>query len=82
MADISVAIRETNELFKRRSDPTFWAANLIDGSTSLKTALEWTHYYAWIANPQNYDPKKNYVAMNPEEQIIYDEHPQQIKPTQ
>ena len=75
MADISRAIRETNDLFKRRSDPTFWAANLIDGSKSLKTPEQWTHYYAFISNPNNYDPSKIYKPMDPNETIIYDKHP-------
>ena len=58
MADISTAIRETTALFKRRSTPEDWAQNIIDGSRSVKTPEDWTHYYAWLANPSNYNPQK------------------------
>ena len=75
MADISRAIRETNALFQRRRDPTFWAANLLEGSRSLKTALQWTHYYAWVSNPQNYNPDHKYIPMDRDEEVVYDHHP-------
>ena len=60
MADISTAIRETHALFKRRNSAEDWAQNLIDGSRTVKTPEQWTKYYAFIANPQNYDPNHEY----------------------
>ena len=61
-ADISIAIKETTELFKTRGAAEDWSHNIITGSRSLKTDQEYTNYYAWLASPQTFDKNRNYKA--------------------
>ena len=61
-ADISTAIKETTELFRKRGSAEDWSNNIIEGSRSLKTDQEYTNYYAWLASPQTFDKNKDYKA--------------------
>ena len=60
MENVRSAIEKTKKLFAER--PTgFWSRNLIDGSAGLQSELEWTHYYAWLANPLLYKETNKYT---------------------
>ena len=52
------AIAETTDLFKRRTQAEDWSRNLIEGSSELKTAQQWKHFYTWLANPNQYNEEE------------------------
>ena len=56
--DFNEAIDTTTELFKRRRTAEDWVRNIEEGSKSLKTGHAWKHYYAWLANPQQYNEEE------------------------
>ena len=58
MISYEKAIEKTKQLFKTRTDPSWWSANIIEGSEGLETKLEWKHYYSYICDPHKYDPEK------------------------
>ena len=68
--NLQAAIRETRDLFKRRGTAGDWARNLIEGSRRLKTKKEWTKYYAYLANPEGFDPNREYAVVKPEDMTI------------
>ena len=59
LKNLWVAIHKTQELFKTRSGTSDWQRNIVDGSSSLKTKIEWSNFYAWLANPSQFIPKEN-----------------------
>ena len=46
---------KTKNLFIKKNTAEDWAHNIIEGSSALKTGLQWKHYYVWLANPNNYN---------------------------
>ena len=66
------SFKKTIDLFKRRNAPEDWARNLRDGSSELKTNLQWKHFYTFIANPTKY--KSEDVCLKTAEQ----EHRQKV----
>ena len=46
---------KTKDLFTRKNQSEDWSHNLIEGSKGLRTPSQWKHYYAWLANPNNYN---------------------------
>ena len=49
------AIEHFKKLNVRRSDPSFWAANIIDSERLCESKLELKHFYAFITSPHTYD---------------------------
>ena len=52
------AIALTVDLFKRRTDSEDWVRNIVEGSKTLTTPLQWTHFYTFLTNPKGYDETK------------------------
>ena len=71
MADISVAIRDTEALFRAHTSAEDWSNNIVNGSRSLKTPEQWTHFYAYLASPTTYDSNRTYKAVSQKE---YDDY--------
>lgn len=46
------------EIIKKRSDPGFWAENIIESERLAKTPQELKHFYAYITNPHTYNYEK------------------------
>ena len=52
---LQAALKKTMDLFKRRTSHEDWARNLREGSSELKTDLQWKHFYTFLGNPRGYD---------------------------
>ena len=52
------AIAATVDLFKTRTDSEDWVRNIVEGSKTLTTPLQWTHFYTFLTNPNGYDESK------------------------
>ena len=52
------SFKKTKDLLMRRNSSEQWSQNLIEGSSMLKTPLQWKHYYVWLANPNGYNEKE------------------------
>ena len=48
------SIEKFKELHNTRTDPTFWAENIIESSRLSKDDRETKHFYAFIMNPKTY----------------------------
>ena len=75
MADISVAIRETEALFRAHTTAEDWSNNIIVGSRSVKTPEQWTHFYAYLASPTTYDSTRVYKPVSQEEHDAFERPP-------
>jgi len=75
---LQACFEKTKKLFETKRQPEDWADNIIQGSSGLKTKLQWKHFYTWLANPNNYD-EENTSNLTIEPQILeniepYPEH--------
>ena len=52
------AINEFKRLIKTRTDPSFWETNIVDAHAFCKSENDQKHYWAFLTNPQGYDPTK------------------------
>ena len=48
------SIQKFKELYGARTDPSFWADNIIQASKLCKDDRETKHFYAYIINPKTY----------------------------
>ena len=54
--DLRKAIDTVDKLFKERSQPEWWADNIIEAGKHVKSANSWTKFYAYLSNPGKFDP--------------------------
>ena len=66
-ADLSRAIDLLKKLFNDRHAPEWWSQNIIDASRHLSKPEDWTKFYSYMANPQNFDPDQTVVPMTDDE---------------
>ena len=64
MEALDRAIAKHQELIIERDSPEFWADNIIDASKFLESDNDWTIFYAYLGDKDNYDKTKTYVTMN------------------
>ena len=60
---IDRAIAKHKTLISERNSPEFWADNIISASELLETDNDWTIFYAYLGDKENYDKNKQYVTM-------------------
>ena len=48
------SIEKFKELYSTRTDPKFWADNIVESSRLCKDDQETKHFYAYIINPNGY----------------------------
>ena len=53
--NIKKAIDLLKTLFKKHNDSRSWATNIINASKHLSGEVEWSHFYYYLADPQNYN---------------------------
>lgn len=63
--NIEKSIRLLKEKFKKNSNSSSWADNIIQASKHLKTQEEWAHFYHYLADPYHYDFEK--IILGPSE---------------
>ena len=54
--ELREAIETANRLFKERDSAEFWSQNIIDATRHLTKKKNWTKFYAYMANPEAFDP--------------------------
>ena len=64
MAPYEIAIDRVKKLFKDRSDPGFWADNIIEASRDLTSKHDWSRFYSYITNPTTYNPNETIVTLD------------------
>ena len=55
--ELSEAISRTQKLFQERKRPSDWGINIIEGSAGLQTKADWSKFYMYLTNPDNFDPE-------------------------
>ena len=63
MEPVDRAIAKHQQLLTDRDSPEYWADNIIEASEMLRTEHDWTIFYAYLSDKDNYDKKKKYVTM-------------------
>ena len=66
--ELRQAIERTKALFRERDHALDWSRNLMEGSAGLRTPADWTKYYAFLNNPDNFDPNTEVVPMDIDEE--------------
>jgi hypothetical protein len=61
--ELRTAIDELNRLFKERTDAGWWSQNIIDASRNITSKENWTKFYAYMHNPESFDPNKTYMTI-------------------
>ena len=69
---LHACFEKTKNLFIKRNSAEDWSHNIIEGSRELKTALQWKHFYVWMANPNNYDEEEASKLSVPTEPVVLD----------
>ena len=74
--ELTQAIERTKQLFKARDHSQDWGRNILEGSKGLTTQEDWTLYYSYLTNPQQFDPNAvletvdpNYVIEAPPDEL-------------
>jgi hypothetical protein len=49
----NVAIKEFNRLTKKRQDPSFWMANIVDSVIGMSENIGWQNFYSYLANDKH-----------------------------
>ena len=62
--ELEQAIKLTAELFKSRDRSEDWSRNIVEGSRGITTVHDWTLYYAYLSNPDKFDPTATYETLD------------------
>jgi hypothetical protein len=54
--ELRTAIENIQRLFKERDSPEWWSQNIIDASKGITKKENWTKFYAYMYNPETFDP--------------------------
>lgn len=65
--ELTQAIENTKDFFKRRTHANDWSRNIEEGSAGLKTKQSWARYYKWLSNPQHFDLNEEIEYMDCDE---------------
>ena len=60
---IDQALEKLNNLLTERNHPSWWSDNISDASKLLESKRDWTLFYAYLADKDQYDPEKEYITM-------------------
>ena len=55
--ELKTALALTRKLFRERDHADDWGRNIIEGSAGLESMSDWTKYYSFLSNPEDFDPE-------------------------
>ena len=62
--ELTAAIKNTERLFKTRDRAEDWGRNIIEASRGIKSMDDWTLFYSFLTNPDNFDPAQKIEALD------------------
>ena len=67
--ELRTAISRLKTLFTERDSAEWWSQNIIDASRDITKKENWTLFYAYMHNPEAFDPTRKYETIedSPEE---------------
>ena len=79
--ELKFAIDTVNKLFDQRDGAEWWADNIIEASKHLTRMTDWTKFYAYLANPDQFDPNEELTPIgdDPMEIDAYPSHMKEIR---
>ena len=76
--DLKLAIQLVDKLFNERDGAEWWAANIEDASKHLTDPSDWTRFYSYMANPEQFDPNAQLQTIEDSMDIDY-QYPSHMK---
>ena len=67
--ELKNAIERTRKLFLTRDHAQDWGRNIIEGSVGLHSREDWTRYYSFLNNPNQFDPEAKLTPMDVDEEV-------------
>ena len=67
--ELAKALGQTRELFRTRDKAEDWGRNILEGSKGLTTERDWTLYYSYLTNPNEFNPEADLKTLDPNEVI-------------
>ena len=67
--ELAAAIGRTKALFLERTRSEDWSQNVVEGSAGIRTLQDWTKYYSFLSNPEEFDPEVDLPTINGDEVI-------------
>ena len=74
--ELKTALALTRKLFRERDHADDWGRNIIEGSSGIETMEDWTKYYSFLSNPEDFDPEAVLAPM--EEGTVLPPHPKEF----
>ena len=62
--ELTAAIEKTERLFKTRDLAEDWGRNIIEASRGITSMDDWTLFYSYLTNPNNFDPEQKIDALD------------------
>ena len=77
--ELKTAIDRLKILFKERDSAEWWSQNIIDASQDIKKKENWTKFYSYMHNPENFDPNIDLKTMEDCEEEIDLSYPEGLE---
>ena len=77
--DLKRAIELVNKLFDERDGAEWWSQNIIDASLHLTESSDWTKFYAYMANPAQFDPNAELEPLGDSSMEVDFQYPTHMK---
>jgi hypothetical protein len=62
--ELAAAIKKTEVLFKTRDRAEDWGRNIIEASREINSMDDWTLFYSYLTNPNNFDPTQKIETLD------------------
>ena len=62
--ELAAAIKNTERLFKKRDRAEDWGRNIIEASREINSMNDWTLFYSYLTNPENFDPTQKIETLD------------------